>query len=330
MTTNSPPRETSTPESATSQSIGKKMSQLGSDIGTILKGLNPFNKGWMIGRIPVYMHIKLSDMLLSGTSGAFLVALPAYFVRQWPEYTWNPDHIDGLKTLDQGTRLLFVIWFILYFWISNATRKTPDSKEMASKNSVYDVLQTGFAITALIALGFASPDMKINIWWVYFWPSLGVLVISATAALLYRNQDAVPGAAGGDAKAKLGNLHRRVRIIRVTAAGISLIFMILALVGVYASVLEFMTAWAAVLFLVEVVILTVVLFAFALNRKLYRVTQDDLAKIAETADLTKLAKKANKTELASKADLTELAKKANKTELASKADLTALTELAGC
>ncbi|MDA1296734.1 MAG: hypothetical protein O3B04_01865 [Chloroflexi bacterium] len=67
-----------------------------------------------------------SILLISGTAGAYLVALPSYWADHWSELWFLTEgDFDRVYTLDQITRHLFLIWFLAYFLLQSSYFDNP-------------------------------------------------------------------------------------------------------------------------------------------------------------------------------------------------------------
>jgi branched-subunit amino acid transport protein AzlD len=94
----------------------------------------------------------LQSMWVAGTVGAFFTALTRNLPIHFQERSMSPN---WLYTLDRGLRYGYLVWLLIYFFISNL--KASDPASIPTKWDIaYDVLQSACALVAAFALGFIA------------------------------------------------------------------------------------------------------------------------------------------------------------------------------
>jgi hypothetical protein len=100
----------------------------------------------------------LVDLFMVGAVGAFFVALASNIpvdIQNLPVFTNRP--VDWTYALNRIVRYEYLLWFLMYFFVSNLRRKRQDENPESNKHERYDVFfylaQSVLSLGAVFYLG---------------------------------------------------------------------------------------------------------------------------------------------------------------------------------
>ncbi|SRR6266404_1281012 len=150
---------------------------------------------------------------VAGTLGAFFTALARNIPTHVREFTGTLPLADSI--LDRSLRYGYLLWFLIYFFVSNLHIDDPPTRY---RDIFFDVVQSVFALSSLYFLGFVHVDTSYRLG-AYAVTNAGILAICVLSIPLFRAPDGTTDYG-----------VNRLRWVGVLLSGVSLL---LALVGTF-------------------------------------------------------------------------------------------------
>jgi hypothetical protein len=125
---------------------------------------------------------SFQNLWVAGTLGAFFAALASNIPKHVSQINFS-SNFDCDYTIDLFIRYVYVVWLLVYFFISNLNNNR--SSSITNQDIIFDIIQSIAALTAVYYLGFVSSGLEVGSFASYAWASGSIFIICLSSLILF-------------------------------------------------------------------------------------------------------------------------------------------------